>query len=126
MSDFDFINKIKGSNSISAIIGEKDKLIGVEDELLHGKFLQISKLEDIKELLINNDIFVSLFKCNEKEIVEWYDVALGYASGQIYISDSNIRINPVSNKKRIVYLISTEQSEKYPNLLKVVGMTLNI
>lgn len=126
MSDFDFINKIKGSNSISAIIGEKDKLVGVEDELLHGKFLQISKLEDIKELLINNDIFVSLFKCDDKEIVEWYDVALGYASGQIYIADSNIRINAISNKKRIVFLISESQAEKYSKLLEVVGMTLSI
>lgn len=126
MSDLDFINKIKGENSVSAIIGNKDKLLGVEQELIQGKFIKISKLEDTKELLIHNDIFVSLFKCDQKEIVEWYDIALGYASGQIYLSEQNIRIDANYPKKRIVFLISNSQVNEYPKLLEVIGMTLNI
>ncbi len=120
-----FLEKIVSTTSVSAIITSKENVSEIEKVLTSNSFSKTENIDKLQDnLILKRKVFIS--DIYENNVLDWYDVAHGFSSGQIIIEEKNIRINPNYEKMNIIYILEKEIVEKYPKLLEVISLTLTM
>lgn len=121
----EFLSKVVGGKEVGAIITlDNSHAHKVEVILKDKEFLILNNIKEIaNELRVANSIAIPLYRLeNEDEI---YNLVMGYASGQISLTENNktVFINPKYTSITLLILVTHDflNKSKY-NWLSIAGL----